>query len=205
MIDVVEGDTLLPASLRRQFSDVRPLVADDPELALARLVGMAATVALGLHRDLPEHDLAKCAGIEGFFSFYLADDVRAFFRGPEEYRRRIEAVSDREMVLLNDLSTTTPLIPAENSWLTDWNSIASMSGTRLRKHLSIRPLPPFVVLVMVLRDLLLSGVTVREPRAVDAIPRRLTEWVPGGLPSGGLEYIDGPMPRTAVSRVVWKP
>jgi hypothetical protein len=79
-----------------------------------------------------------------------------------------------------------------------------MSAAQLRKHLSIRPLPPFVILVMALRDLLLSGVTVRPPRAVDAIPRRLTEWVPGGLPSGGVEYIDGPIPRTAVSRVVWR-
>ncbi len=205
MIDLVERDNELPSSVRRRASDVRPLVADDPDLAITRLLEIATSTAAELERVSPRGDLAKCTGVETFYSFYLAADVRPFFRGPEEYRRRIELSGNREALLLDELSWDSPLVPAENSWLTEWKPIADMTGTRLRKYLSIRPLPPFILLVLTLRDLLLSAVTVRSPRAVDAIPHRLVEWVPGGLPGGGVEYVDGPIARSAVSRVAWRP
>lgn len=74
MIDVVEADAGLPPAVRRQFSLVRPLIPDDPELAIARLIEMATAVAGSLIREVPNQDLAKCTGIEGFYSFYVDDD-----------------------------------------------------------------------------------------------------------------------------------
>jgi hypothetical protein len=205
MIGVIEADRALARSVRRQATDLRDLVGTDPDLARSRLLALATTVAPALPRHPPTADLARCTGIEGFYERYLARDVRAFFRTPEDYRRHIESSGAAGPTLADDLATVTPLIPAIHSWMTKWAEISGFSGRDIRRYLNIRPLPPIVILVMRLRDLRAAGITVREPRAVDALPKHLTEWSPGGLRSGGTELIDGDMPRAAVSTVEWRP
>jgi hypothetical protein len=205
MIGLVERDPVVPAAARRQATEVRDLVGTDPELACTRLLDLAARVAPALPRRPPVADLARCTGIEGFYERYLDADVRAYFLSPEDYRSHIEGSVSPSASLESELADLSPLVPAVHSWMTTWAEIAGLTGAQIRRHLDIRPLPPIVVLVMRLADLLKARITVREPTAVDALPKHLTEWIPGGLRSGGSELIDGNMPRSAVSSVEWRP
>jgi hypothetical protein len=205
MIQMIERDSAVPSAARRRATDLRDLVGTDPDLAWTRLLALAVDVTPGLLRHSPVADLARCTGIEGFYERYLEPDVRAYFRTSADYLHHIERSAAPGATLSSELADATPLIPAVHSWMTTWAEIAALTGLEIRRYLDIRPLPPIVILVMQLAELLKAGVTVREPTALDAVPKHLTEWIPGGLRSGGSELIDGDMPRSVVSRMEWRP
>lgn len=46
------------------------------------------------------------------------------------------------------------------------------------------------------------GMKVREPRGIDAIPKRLIRWHQGDVPD---ERIDNDIPRSALERIEWRP
>lgn len=57
-------------------------------------------------------------------------------------------------------------------------------------------------LIFPMERMLAAGVRVREPRGVDAIPSRLTQWVPGDVPG---ERIDENIPVAALGDLQWRP
>lgn len=63
-------------------------------------------------------------------------------------------------------------------------------------------LRPYIVMTLAVRKMQASGVEIRVPRGVDAIPSRLVRWSREGVPN---ERIDQDIPTAALGRLEWRP
>jgi len=204
MIRILEADGALSDGVRAKASKLKGFARRSPERACERLVALSLEVAASLARSAPTEDLAKCTGIEDYYEHYLDPDIRSFFRTAEDYRRAVQADPGPGELLLADLKADDPLIPALHSWLAPLTQIAGLDGEQTKRALAITHSPPLVTLVFGQMSLNNAAVTVRPPRAVDAVSKRLRAWDPKGLPGGAAEYIDGDVPVKALDRIEWR-
>lgn len=123
------------------------------------------------------------------------------FARAEDYRRWLDAVPDPAGVARAHLKEEI-LVPAANSWLIPAGRIDGLSGTKLKARLKLGDHPPYIVMVLPLERLRASGVEVREPRGVDAVPARFRHWRAGDVPD---ERIDQDIPVAALGRLEWRP
>jgi hypothetical protein len=206
LIDLVEDDQALPYDTRHRAGALREFAVRNPDKAMERLDTLATEVIPSLEGDLktPASDLAKCVGIEKFWTYHLKVEVKAFVSAAT-YRLRVERSRRPGRRLMDDLSDAKVLLKAPHSWLVPKANIDGLDGKQLRIALAIRHLPPYCVFVFPREQLTAHHVTVRSPSAVDAIPERLIEWRPGGLASGILELIDRDVPKAALGLIEWRP
>lgn len=204
MIRTLENDVGLADGVRARATRLKGFARRSPELACARLIALSVEVSVSLPRSSPTEDLAKCTGIEDYYEHYLDPDVRGFFRTAEDYRRHVEDADQPGDVLLADTRSEDPLIPAIHSWFAPMAAIAGLNGEETRQALAITYRPPLVTLIFGRKSMRKAAVTVRPPRAVDAVPKRLRAWDPRGLPGGRAEFIDGNVPGTALDRIEWR-
>src|SRR5438105_586674 len=101
LIGLIEGDTDLPVGVRHAAGAERALLLTKPDRVLQHLEELADRVRPLLVVADPTSDLAKCLGIENYWAFYLDPDVKMFFDDSETYRRRIEAASDPQALLVD--------------------------------------------------------------------------------------------------------
>ncbi len=204
LVSTVADDRGLQASVRREAGALRDLVTRNPDLALEHLEAIAARVVATLKLENPTADLAKCVGLENFWTYYLDPDVKAFVDS-ETYRRQVDRAANAGEKLARDLKTDRILIKAVHSWLVIFSDIEHLDGQATKVALAIRHSPPYAVLVFPLKSMLRAGVRVRTPRSLDAVPERLIDWREGGLASGARELIDADIPRDALGPVQWRP
>jgi len=201
----VEQDTLLRPGVRHRASRLRGLAISKPDLARKRLVELAANEARRLPRTLPTADLARCVSLEVFYVFHLDAGIRSSFITAEAYRRYVDAAPSPTTVLLAELSASPILFPAVHSWLVPLRDIAGLDGRSISTALRLGYSPPLVVFILSLSKLLAAWITVRTPRAVDAVPKEHKRWDPSGLPDGRTELIDADIPRSTLGSIEWKP
>jgi hypothetical protein len=204
LIGKVAVDSRLPASVRVAAARLRADALKDPEAALDRLESLWADAVPHLTLESPKSDLARCVGVSVFWQYHLKRDVRAVNPTAEAYRRLVESSPSPDARLLEDLADDRVLFPAQHSWLTRYESLGQMTGAEIRVALQINPAPPIVVFVLARDRLVSTGVRVRQPTALDAVPDRLVRYQVRGLPSGLPEFLDQDLPRETVVRVEWR-
>lgn len=201
LIRIVADDPGLPLHVRRRARRLGQLAASEPRLVWDRLGKLRETAIPYLPVETPAVDYARCVSIPVFWRYHLRPTRQAFFDTAEDYRRYLEASADPAAVAMRDLIGGI-LIPAKNSWLIPATDIAGLDGVSIRSRLLIDDDPPYLVMMLPADRMGASGVRVREPRGVDAIPGRLLRWSPGGVPD---ERIDQDIPVDALGGLVWRP
>jgi hypothetical protein len=204
LLALVESDDRLAPPIRRRIARLNSVAIRNPPLALDRLDVLAATYAPRLGRSVPDKNLARCVGTEVFWTHHLDNDVKIFFTDPDSYQLHVEEQPNQQLTLESELSRSEPLFPQAHSWMTYSAEIAGLSGQDTRLALDLGAFPPLVTFQLPLDRLLASGVTVRDPRGLDAVPERLLVWRPTGLRSGFHEVVDGDVPRSALGAIEWR-
>jgi hypothetical protein len=204
LLALVASDPRLAGRLRERIQRLNPVAVRTPALALERLDAIAAEYAPRFGRSNPAGDLARCVGTEVFWMHHLDKDIKAFFTDPASYRLQVERAADRPAKLTSDLSGSAILFPQAHSWMAYSAEIAGLSGSETRQVLAIDASPPLVTFQLPQRQLTASGVTVREPCGLDAVPERHLDWRPGGPRSGYHEVVDGDVPRSALGGIEWR-
>ena len=126
-----------------------------------------------------------------------------FGRDPGAYVRHLAAQADPAAAARRDLAGDPILLPASHSWLIPAANLARVDGRTLARRLQLgESRPPYVVFIFPRESLHAAGVTVREPRGIDAVPGPLLQWTPGGVPN---ERIDGDVPLSALGWIEWRP
>jgi hypothetical protein len=199
----VDSDRSLDRAVRAEAQEIQALAASNPDRAESRLLDLAERTAPSLARVAPAADLCRCLPLETFWARHLDPDVRAFFPDWKDYAQHL-TTGDPELLLRRELAAKDPLFSAKHSWLVQCADIRGLDSNALKRVLALRGDPPYVVFEFALPELLATAVTIRKPRAVDAIPAHLVEWDPNGLPTGLAEFIDSEIPVAAVSRVRWQ-
>ena len=166
-----------------------------------RLEDLRARVLPDLPLLPPECDYARCVSVDTFWRFHVDPAVRGLFRHHTEYQRHLEAAPDPALVARSHLSDGV-LIPAPHSWLVPADRIAGLSGLQTRSLLLVEQRPPYLVMIFPMERMLGAGVGVREPRGIDAVPKRFTRWVPEDVPG---ERIDEDIPLAALGGLLWRP
>jgi len=201
LIRIVADDPGLPRHVRRRARGLGQLAASEPRLVWERLGRLRESVIPGLPVEIPAVDYARCVPIPVFWRYHLRPARQAFFDTAEDYRRYLEASVDPAAAAMQDLIGGI-LIPAKNSWLIPATHIAGLDGVGIRSRLLIDDDPPYLVMMLPADRMGVTGVRVREPRGVDAIPGRLLRWSPGGVPD---ERIDQDIPADALGGLEWRP
>ena len=205
LAEMVASDDPLPAHIRQRARELRADALENHELALAHLVELSEETAPLLARDAPQDDLARCVGMEVYWLHHLDRDRRESYVSANEYADFVRDAADPGDQLQQDLSQDPIVFPAPYSWMVPSDQIQGLNGLATQVALASVQRPPLVVFEMPLALLLASGVTVRHPRAIDAVPRQHVQWQPGGLPSGIPEFVDGDVPLQAVAETEWRP
>ncbi|MCY4069130.1 MAG: hypothetical protein OXE79_08520 [Acidimicrobiaceae bacterium] len=201
LIRVVADGRGLPQSARREAERLLPLVASEPGLVLARLESLRAKVLADLPMRPPASDYARCVSVETFWRFHVDENARGLFRHHVDYQQHLESAKDPSRTARRHLSGAV-LVPAPHSWLVPAGRLAGLNGKRLRSLLQFEQTPPYLVMVFPVDRMLAAGVRVREPRGIDAVPKRFTRWAPGDVPE---ERIDENIPLSALGSLQWRP
>jgi len=189
--------------IRREAGSLESIASSKPDLVLDNLEALRKKVIPDLPLVFPSTDYARCVPVEVFWDFHMDTDRREFFANDAlVYRRYIESVHDPELALRRDLRDSKVLIPAAHSWLIPYDQIADRDGPKTKWYLQIDNDPPYIVMTFPIAKMRDSGVKVREPRGVDAIPGRLVEWSREGVPN---ERIDQDIPTAALGGLEWRP
>ena len=204
LIRIVADDPGLPRSARKDAAALMDLAMTRPRLAEQRLGELRESVLPTLELEPPRVDYARCIPIETFWRHHLDRDRKAMFgRDPEAYARHLEVHSDPAAAARGDLSDDPILFRAPHSWLIPSANVAGVVGHTLARRLQLGDSkPPYVVFVFPCELLRAAGVTVREPRGIDAVPGPFLQWTPGGVPD---ERIDRDVPLSALGWIEWRP
>ena len=153
---------------------------------------------------MPTCDYARCVSVETFWRHHLHPERKSYFRADHwSYLTHLRSLPDPAAAARSDLSDGAVVIPAEFSWLVPLEQLTGLDGSAIARRLHLgNSSPPFVVFVFPLELLRREGVTVREPRGVDAVPAKHLQWVPGGVPN---ERIDNDIPLAALGGIQWRP
>ena len=201
LIRVVADDPGLPRFVRQEANRLLPMAAVEPDLAAARLEDLRARVLPDFPLWPPDRDYARCVSVATFWRFHLDPDERGLFRDHKEYQIHLEAEADPAASARGHLPDGV-LVPAPHSWLIPAGRVAGLNSAQIRSRLQIEQQPPYLVMIFPMNLMLASGVGVREPRGVDAIPGRFTRWVPGDVYD---ERIDENIPLAALGDLQWRP
>lgn len=201
LVRIVRADTGLPAAVRRHAGALASLAAANPDLAIERLEALRVATLPALAMVPPTIDYARCVSVEVFWRYNLDPLVKEMFVTPEDYRRSIESSREPALRLESDLGPH-PIAPAANSWLVPTTRVAGVSAADMRIQLNFDQPPPYVVMVFSVARMNASGVRVRVPTGIDAIPSRLIQWFRENVPD---ERIDRDIPRAALERIEWRP
>ena len=88
------------------------------------------------------------------------------------------------------------------TWLVPISRISGLDGIRTKRRLRIDGEPPYIVMVFPAEGMDATGVEIRAPLGIDAIPGRLLQWSPGDVPD---ECIDLDIPTPALGGLEWRP
>ena len=198
---VVADDSGLPRFARRQAAELAGLAHSQPERVLDQLEDLRRQVVPDLPLEPAECDYARCVSVVTFWRHHLRPEVQTAFIRAEDYRRWLDAARDPAGVARAHLNEEV-LVPAAHSWLIPARRIDGLSGRQMKARLKLGDHPPYIVMVLPLERLRASGVEVREPRGVDAIPGRFRDWRAGDVPD---ERIDQDIPVAALGRLEWRP
>lgn len=201
LIGVIVRDQDLPTDIRRAARRLLPLTLDSPELLSERLESLRQRALPRLTLQQPECGYARCVSVEVFWRFHIAPDVRDFFRHHLHYQAHLESSPIPTLEARAHLPIGV-LVPAPHSWLVPFDRIAGLNGMQTRSLLKMSQRPPYLVMIFPMDDMLASGVEVREPRGVDAVPSEFTHWRPGDVPD---ERIDEDIPLSALGGLEWRP
>ena len=201
LIGVIANDRELPRLARREANRLLPMVAVEPELVPARLETLRAQILPDLPLSPPECDYARCVSVDTFWRFHVDPAVRGHFRHHVEYQRYLEALPDPARVARSHIPAGV-LIPAPHSWLVPADRIAGLNGVQTKLLLQVEQPPPYLAMIFPMAQMQATGVKVREPRGIDAIPGRFTQWIPGNVPG---ERIDQDIPLAALGGLQWRP
>ena len=201
LVRIVRGDAGLPGAVRREAGALASLAAANPDLAIERLEALRLTALPSLPMVPPTVDYARCVSIEIYWRYNVNPLVKEFFVAPEDYRRSIESSAQPEAQLELDLGPQ-PIAAAANSWLVPAARLAGVSAADMKVQLNFDQPPPYVVMVFTVARMVASGVRVRVPTGIDAIPSRLIQWFRENVPD---ERIDRDIPRSALERLEWRP
>ena len=131
-----------------------------------------------------------------------ADTATLSYLATTQAPQMIETGRTPAAVALLDLPASGTLVPAVHSWLVPVERITGLSGPQTKLLLSIRAEPPYLVMVLPAAAMREARVEVREPRGVDAVPKRHDQWSPGDVPG---ERIDQDIPFQALGGLRWRP
>jgi hypothetical protein len=201
LLGIVLADRHLPARVRKEASRIAALTTTTPQLVLARLEDLRAREVSRLPAAEVMVDYCRFVSIEVFWRFHLEETVKAVFATPDDYLRAVEAEVAPAQRLLNDLGPD-PVVPAPYSWLVPRAEVAGITAGQARARLNMSQDPPYVVFVWTTKRMRASGVMVRVPCALDAVPSRHMHWHRGNVPD---ERIDGDLPRAALDQIEWLP
>ena len=199
LIHLVSTDVGLAANIRSQAKALKRYVASNPDLVLRSLEALYDQHAPTLARVPPNSDYARVVPLRGFWVHNVSAGVKVRFGVFANYERHIGSLSSPENRLRADLKDGH-LCPAEHSWMAPWSTLAGMTGVQLRQHLIITASPPYVVMVFPGQLMAAVGVSVRNPRGIDAIPGPSLQWYAGGVPN---EKVDGDIPLSALGSLRW--
>ena len=204
LVRIVVNDAALPAFVRREAASLAGLAGRQPGRVRERLEDLRQRLLPDLAGYRPERDYARCVSGETFWRHHLRTDRKAYFGADHKaYLSHLRSQPDPAAAARADLSDADVLVPAEFSWLVPLEQLTGLDGGAIARRLQLRgSAQPFVVFVFPEERLLRHGVTLREPRGVDAIPAKLLQWTPGGVPD---ERIDRNIPLAALGDVQWRP
>ena len=202
LIRIVADDSGLPSYARRAAAGLEPLAASRPAVALYRLEELRGQVVPDLPSWPPICDYARCVPVDTFWDYHIQPSRRDMFEHGEDYRRHLEDHADPAAIARLDLHPDEVLVPASHSWLVPADRIVGISGARTKSLLKIDHEPPYLLMIFPVATMRTAGVAVREPRGVDAVPKRLTQWSAGDVPG---ERIDADIPLAALGSLQWQP
>lgn len=204
MVRIVVDDAALPSYVRREAASLAGLAGRQPGRVRERLEDLRQRLLPDLALYRPECDYARCVSGETFWRHHLRPDRKAYFGADHEaYLSYLRSQPDPAAAARADLSDADILVPAEFSWLVPLEQLTGLDGGAIARRLQLRgSAQPFVVFVFPEERLLRHGVTLRAPRGIDAIPAKLLQWTPGGVPE---ERIDRNIPLAALGDVQWRP
>lgn len=201
---IVAGDHQLPRDARREAAVLAGLARRQPGRAREGLERLRERLLPDLVLHMPACDYGRCVSVETFWRHHLRPDRKQYFGpGHRSYLAHLRSQRDPAATAHADLSHAPVVVPADYSWLVPLQQIVGVDGPTLVRRLQLRgSSPPFLIFVFPEDRLRHEGVTVREPRGVDAVPAKLLQWTPGGVPN---ERIDRDIPLAALGRLEWRP
>lgn len=202
LIRIVATDPGLPRYHRSKANSLEYLISSKPDLVVEELEVLRDNVLPDLALHPPLVDYVRCVSVPVFWRYHLRHAERRIFRTADLYRRYLESLSNRVDVIRRHLRDDEPLVPAAHSWLVPVSRILGLDGPGTKRHLRTDHEPPYIVMVFPAERMDTTGVRIREPRGVDAVPARLLQWSPGDVPD---ERIDQDIPTAALGGIEWRP
>jgi hypothetical protein len=177
---------------------------DQPAILVSRLGKIAQRYLPTLGRAVPSTSLAKVLTADTYWRFYSKPEVRDAFLTSDDFVRYVDGQANPDLFLLEGLTGIDPLIAWERSWLTRAAPLRTLTSDETIRALEMTGNGPLVIFEFERADLVSSGVTIRNPCSLDAALGPHYQWRPEGPLSGLVEYIDGPIPHSALTRTVWR-
>lgn len=203
LIRKVEADRAVPPVVRRLTARVAGTY-EDPILAIRRLQAEAERHLPAMARHPARQPLARVVTAATFLRHYTNPTYRDAFSTPEDFVAFVGSGDAPEKVLQDALTTADPLFSWRRSWLTPARSMAGRSASALLGDLEMPGEPPVVIFRFSLASMTFAGVDVRPPCALDAVLGPNYQWRSGGPASGVDEFVDGDIPRDALTAMEWR-
>ena len=201
LLRIVITDPHLASGVHGSARALATMRSANPNLVLMALDALHAATAPTLNVAPSTLRYARFVPIAAFWQYNLSTVAKRRFATPTDYSRHIQTSLDPALELMADLGPQL-LAPAANSWLVPLRNVAGLTGIAVKRALIISPPPPYVVMILPVAKMVSANVQVRDPRGVDAIPYRLTQWRSGNVSD---EQIDRDIPRAALGRLEWWP
>jgi hypothetical protein len=202
LLQKVRRDTRLPTPVRRRAATLAGSGAE-PAVVLASLQQIAELYLPLLPRTVPDQSLARVTTAATFLRFYSKPEVRDAFVSVVDFVAYVRGEREPSQFLTSALTPNDPLFMWQRSWLAPARQVRGLSAEDTLKALEMTGEPPIVIFEFDREALLESGVQVRQPNSLDSVLGPNYQWTPTGLLSGIPEYVDGDLPRSALSRLSW--
>ena len=203
MLAKIDADRSLPGPLKRRAMLLESRV-DQPALVVNRLQKIALDYLPTLPRTEPTAALVKVLSADTFWRHYSRPEVHDAFLTADDFSSFVERRTDPDGFLNDSLTLFDPVIAWERSWLTTVVALRGLSAEETIRVLEMNANSPVVLLEMSRASLVAAGVTIRHTCSLDSVLGPHYQWREGGPISGAPEYIDGPIPRAAVTSTVWR-
>lgn len=199
----VRRDTKLPEPVRRRAGLVAG-PAPEPALVLASLQSSARALLPTLPRTDPAESLARVTTAATFLRYYSTPEARDSFQSVDDFLVFIATHHDPSAFLLSILTRNDPIFGWDRSWMAPSRQLRGLSAEDVLRALEMVGKGPLIVFEFDRDALLASGVQTRTPNSLDSVLGPNYQWRETGLASGIPEYVDGDLPRSALSRLSWR-